>query len=317
MRLSRSAITATTAALAIWALASCGGGGGGNVTTTPTKGSLTGKVVDTDSANGGGVAGVAVLLTESGSGTASTTTAANGQFTIGNLDPGAWTVQITSPANMLLATGETGQRSATVAASNTATTVSDFSLARTKGSLSGSVRNGAANVAAVAVNVSRAGFTTKSVTTDATGSFALSSLPTGPWTVSVSVPATLQLATGEAGTRSVTVAASQTTAISAFALEPRIQSSLIIVHITGSNFVPADVSVTAGTTVRWVNDAAAAHTITPQDLTQPGVFGRKTFSNQGTVLEHTFSTAGQVYHYRCEIHSDNFTVGMVGTVTVQ
>lgn len=315
MRVSRSIAGVFSVALAVWALSSCGGGGDTTGTPNTTTGSIAGKVVDTDSANGG-VAGASVELSSSVGASRSVTTSANGQFTAGGLEPGTWTVLLSTPAGRTLAAGETGERTATVVAGTSATTLTDFKLARQKGSVSGAVKNGTTGVGAATLTLARAGFPARSITADASGNFAASQVPTGTWTLSVSVPTTLELAAGETGTRSVAIAANQTTQASAFALTTRVVPNIQEIEIFGSSFSPANLTISAGTTVRWRNDGGV-HTITPQDASQAGGFSRREFSQNGIVLEHVFGVAGQVYRYRCEFHSESFTVGMVGTITVQ
>lgn len=88
------------------------------------------------------------------------------------------------------------------------------------------------------------------------------------------------------------------------------------VHMTAGSFSPANVTIRAGSSIRWVNDVGVTHTITPQNTSQVGVWARTLSSATGTALTHQFSTAGQTYNYRCEPHSSSFTSGMVGTITV-
>jgi plastocyanin len=79
-------------------------------------------------------------------------------------------------------------------------------------------------------------------------------------------------------------------------------------------FSPAEVEISPGTTVRWVNDAAIFHTVTPDNANQPGVWQRQTTSTAGEVFRHTFTQAGQTYTYHCEPH---LAQGMVGTIRVR
>ena len=88
------------------------------------------------------------------------------------------------------------------------------------------------------------------------------------------------------------------------------------VHLTSSSFEPANLTIAAGTRVRWVNDHAVFHTITPENSSQPGVWQRREMSVAGQTFDHTFTVSGQTYRYRCEPHSTSFTNGMVGTITV-
>ncbi len=82
----------------------------------------------------------------------------------------------------------------------------------------------------------------------------------------------------------------------------------------GLQFSPSDLTIDPGTTVRWVSNTATAHTITPANASQPGVWARLSTSQSGTVLTHTFSVAGQVYSYFCEPHQ---ATGMTGVIRVR
>jgi plastocyanin len=314
----RSAVLTGVAVCGTFALLSCGGSTSDTTEppVTATTASISGKVLDTDSALAG-VAGATVTF--SGAGAATVTSQSNGSFLASSLQPGAYSLTLTPPAGYVLSSGENGTRNITVAAAHTAAPVADFQLARTRGDVAGSVKNGAAPLASASVSLTRPGFAAKSAVTDAAGSFTFAAVPRGVWTATVSVPSTLMLGANESGTRTVSVTANQTSQLSAFSLDTRPSENVVIVHISGTTFTPANLSVTAGTKVRWVNDVGGTHTITPQNASQAGVFPRVTFGGQAgaVVLEHTFSTPGQTYPYRCELHSDNFTSGMVGQVTVQ
>ncbi|MBW3630397.1 MAG: hypothetical protein KY464_14010 [Gemmatimonadetes bacterium] len=89
------------------------------------------------------------------------------------------------------------------------------------------------------------------------------------------------------------------------------------VTVGALTFTARDITVPVGTKVTWVSESAIPHTITPENPGQAGAWEAKEFAATGTVLEHTFTTPGQVYKYRCVFHSPNFNAGMVGTVTVQ
>ena len=70
-------------------------------------------------------------------------------------------------------------------------------------------------------------------------------------------------------------------------------------------FDPADLSVTVGTTVTWLNEGPTAHTVTADD----GSFD-STLMAAGASFSQTFDTAG-TFAYHCTIHPE-----MIGTVTV-
>ena len=68
------------------------------------------------------------------------------------------------------------------------------------------------------------------------------------------------------------------------------------VWIQGMAFNPATITVTAGTTVKWTNKDAVAHTAT----STTGVFDSGSISTNGT-YSFTFSTAG-TFQYYCTVH---------------
>ena len=88
----------------------------------------------------------------------------------------------------------------------------------------------------------------------------------------------------------------------------------VIVNLTaGLRFDPAEVSIAAGTTIRWVNQGGG-HTVTPRDGGQNGVWAREVINAGGQTFEHTFNVGGQTYDYFCEPHE---LQGMTGRVIVQ
>ncbi|HEY0035549.1 MAG TPA: plastocyanin/azurin family copper-binding protein [Longimicrobium sp.] len=89
-------------------------------------------------------------------------------------------------------------------------------------------------------------------------------------------------------------------------------TGVVTVRLTPSlAFSPADVTLTTGASVRWVNDAAVPHTITPDDATQGGAWPSQNVSDAGASFERTFAAAGD-YPYHCNLHA-----GMHGTVHVR
>jgi plastocyanin len=77
------------------------------------------------------------------------------------------------------------------------------------------------------------------------------------------------------------------------------------VSIVDFGFEPADLTVTAGTTVTWTNTGAATHTVKWSDGSpeSPGL-------TNGATYQRTFDTAGS-FPYVCGIHGS-----MSGTITV-
>jgi manganese oxidase len=77
-------------------------------------------------------------------------------------------------------------------------------------------------------------------------------------------------------------------------------------------FVPATLTVTAGTTVTWTNNDAIVHTVTSGTPSAPdGMFDSGNL-NQGGTFHFTFSTKG-TFQYFCRVHPTM----MKATITVQ
>ena len=60
-------------------------------------------------------------------------------------------------------------------------------------------------------------------------------------------------------------------------------------------------------------DVTAGHTVTPDDPSQPGVFGSADIGTSGAQFEFTFNTAGD-FSYHCIPHQ---ALGMTGVIHVQ
>lgn len=84
-----------------------------------------------------------------------------------------------------------------------------------------------------------------------------------------------------------------------------LQAQTVDVTIVDFTFMPADLEVEVGTTVRWTNNDAAPHTSTSDG----GVWNSGTLS-QGETFQYTFEAEGE-YPYHCDIHP-----AMTATVTV-
>ncbi len=83
------------------------------------------------------------------------------------------------------------------------------------------------------------------------------------------------------------------------------------IRLTSSDtFEPADVVISPGTTVRWVNDIPRPHTVTPDGHAE----WEEWVTNQGgDTFEHTFETEGE-FEYFCVPH---LAQGMTGVIRVQ
>jgi len=84
------------------------------------------------------------------------------------------------------------------------------------------------------------------------------------------------------------------------------------VAMQGTAFVPASITITAGSTVTWTNKDPFAHTVTSGTPGAPdGKFDSGSIASNGT-FSFKFDTKG-TYSYYCKIHPEV----MVGTVVVQ
>jgi plastocyanin len=77
------------------------------------------------------------------------------------------------------------------------------------------------------------------------------------------------------------------------------------------SFAPRTVTISLGSTIRWVNTGRSAHTVTSSN--QPWDSGRM---NSGAVFQRTFTTPG-TYAYYCTYHGSSGGSGMAGTIIVQ
>ena len=84
------------------------------------------------------------------------------------------------------------------------------------------------------------------------------------------------------------------------------------IRMQATAFNPNDVTISAGTTVRWVNDQPIAHTITPNNPAQAGVWVTQNIAaTAGASFTHRFNSTG-VFNYTCTLHA-----GMTGRINVQ
>ena len=76
------------------------------------------------------------------------------------------------------------------------------------------------------------------------------------------------------------------------------EEEVVIVKIRGLKYLRSPVTVAAGTTVRWVNEDVADHTVTSEDSGGPL---RSEAFGQGGTFKHRFREVGEFAYY-CEIH---------------
>jgi plastocyanin len=94
---------------------------------------------------------------------------------------------------------------------------------------------------------------------------------------------------------------------------PFFATARLYVFVEDNFFSPADLSVTAGTTVTWNwADAFAPHNVAP-DATQPARSGDPVTAPHQ--YSFTFDTPG-TYRYYCEVHGGPNGTGMSGIIEV-
>ena len=74
-------------------------------------------------------------------------------------------------------------------------------------------------------------------------------------------------------------------------------------------FSRPNLTISAGTEVRWVNAGVMLHTVTPDGHSE---WSAANLATTGATFTHTFDTPG-TYEYYCEPHLGS---GMTGTITV-
>lgn len=177
------------------------------------------------------------------------------------------------------------------------------------GTISGTVTAAGAGVPGATITLSAGG----TQTTSGSGQFTFSDVAVGSHTLTLTVPADHELDTGETEAKTITVTAGQTAQVSwtlRLAAGPPPQQATV--QMNPASFDPSAVTIARGGTVRWVNAAPVAHTITPENSSQAGVWASQNVpATQGFTFQHVFDTAG-TFPYTCSIHA-----GMTGTVQVQ
>lgn len=105
------------------------------------------------------------------------------------------------------------------------------------------------------------------------------------------------------------------TALSGCTNEPQAQSGTVNVALQTSKFVPQEITVKAGSTIRWENKDSYAHDVTDKDKTWNSTGGSGGMM-KGAVFTKGFTTPG-TFDYYCTLHSSGPNVGMWGRIIVQ
>jgi plastocyanin len=173
------------------------------------------------------------------------------------------------------------------------------------GTVRGTVAENAQGVAGAALQLSRAGATTRSATSSAAGEFQFPQVATGSWTLAIAAPQGYTVS-GAAST-TVSVAANQTTTVN-FALTrdgPPAPGTTEVV-MRDNVFDAADITVAAGSTVRWRNAGSVEHNST----STAGIWASGNLA-PGATFARVFGEAG-TFSYACTLHA-----GMSGIIRVQ
>lgn len=178
----------------------------------------------------------------------------------------------------------------------------------TTGTVSGTVAAAGTGVPGAALTLERQQ-TTRTATSSGTGAYSFASVEAGTWMLSIDPPADFELAAGQAASVQVTVSGGETETVN-FALAETAGSEVVLIGLAGTSFSDADVTIDAGTTIRWRNDDGNLHTVTPDGHTQ---WSSVTLDASGETFEHTFNTPG-TYNYYCNPHRSQ---GMTGVIRVQ
>jgi plastocyanin len=179
----------------------------------------------------------------------------------------------------------------------------------TTGSLTVTVRADGTVHAGVTVERYAPGATTPtaSAATGANGQATFANIAPGVWEIEIVLPDGFDLADGEDERKSATVVAGAT-ATASFDMVDEFNGETIEAQ-DNLSFSRTNVSISAGTAVRWVNVGAMLHTVTPDGHSE---WTAANLGGNGSTFTHTFDTPG-TYDYYCDPHLAN---GMTGTITV-
>jgi plastocyanin len=146
-------------------------------------------------------------------------------------------------------------------------------------------------------------------TTGNDGTTTFSNLTPGARDVEVVPPTDAVVPAGEQQRKAASVTAGQTSQLS-FALASDIGEVVEILVQDNLTFSPAELTIEAGTTVRWRSTSSMLHTVTPEGHT---AWSSASLGGVGETFTFTFDEPGS-YAYFCEPH---LAAGMTGTVIVQ
>ncbi len=160
-------------------------------------GSIAGTI--TDSLTNDPMGGVSIVISQGGSSFSSTTTAANGTYTASALPPGSYDVQASK-------TAYNSQTTLAVTVTSDTTQTVNFGLVPKPGSITGTVSDSLGTISGATVDALQGGVVVATATTGGAGTYTLSTLNPGSYTVRAS-----EADHGTISNDSVTVAADTAT----------------------------------------------------------------------------------------------------------
>lgn len=150
---------------------------------------------------------------------------------------------------------------------------------------------------------------TANQTTGTDGRASFANVPAGTHDVEIEIPDGYSLAASEEARKSVDVTAGATANV-AFALLADDPGEVVEIIASGTSFSNADLTISPGTTVRWINGDGVDHTVTPDGHSE---WSSAALGSQGAIFEHTFDNTGD-FPYYCVPHQAQ---GMTGIIRVQ
>lgn len=299
--------------LALTVPLACGGDDNGGVGVEEERGDVAGTAALQD---GTPVPGTSLSLQRSGQSTLTRQSGSDGTFRFADVLAGQWTLNISAPAGFELASSQSA--SVNVSVQDDQTTTTNVTLAAVAGVETGQVR-----VSVEADGSPRSGVdadlfasgsssSLQNVTTGTDGTATFGAVETGNYEVEITVPSGFELAAGESSRKDVTVQADAITDVD-FELQEQQSGGVVVVDLVNFAFQSDDVTIDAGTTIRWRNTTNMNHTVTPDGHSEWSEHNFPTGSN-GETFEHTFNSPG-TFPYICVPHFSQY--GMAGTITVE
>lgn len=298
---------------------SCGGDGGGEDVTDPDPipGFVSGSVVD---GSGTGVANAQLDLVQ-GTDSLTASSGSDGTYLFSEVPAGSWNLGVIPPNGYELAQGESGSRSVTVEEDATTEVDPPFELASTAPPADSGTVNVLVNAdddprEGVDVSATLQGTSTAAAsgTTAADGTVGFD-LGVGDYDVEITIPDGFALAQGESNPQAVNVTADAAIDMTFDLVTDTTSASAdtVTIGLNSQTFSNPSVNIGVGDVIRWVNNQAITHSITPDGHNE---WSQQIVSSAGQEFFHTFDSAGS-FDYYCFYHGSAGGNGMAGTITVE